>query len=92
MVVTSLGTPWEIETAGRILFLEDVNEKPFRIDRMLMHLLLAGKFRGVRGIIFGAMLGCSPASDAEETLAADDPPHSRRAWRSDGFRISLGAR
>ena len=68
MVVTSLGTPWEIETAGKILFLEDVNEKPFRIDRMLMHLLLAGKFRGVRGIVFGAMLGCSAASAEEETL------------------------
>ena len=68
VIVTSLGTPWEIETAGRILFLEDVNEKPFRIDRMLMHLLLAGKFRAVRGIIFGAMLGCSAVSEAEETL------------------------
>jgi muramoyltetrapeptide carboxypeptidase len=70
VLVTSLGTPWEIETSGKILFLEDVNEKPFRIDRMLMHLLLAGKFRGVRGIIFGVMLGCSSAaaSTEEETL------------------------
>jgi muramoyltetrapeptide carboxypeptidase len=72
VVVTSLGTPWEIETAGKILFLEDVNEKLFRIDRMLMHLLLAGKFEGVRGIVFGAMLGCWVAQEAataeEETL------------------------
>jgi muramoyltetrapeptide carboxypeptidase len=68
VVMTSLGTPWEIETEGKILFLEDVNEKPFRIDRMLMHLLLAGKFRGVRGILFGAMLGCSAPSAEEETL------------------------
>ena len=68
VVVTSLGTPWEIETAGKILFLEDANEKLFRIDRMLMHLLLAGKFEGVHGIIFGAMMGCSPASSDEETL------------------------
>jgi muramoyltetrapeptide carboxypeptidase len=68
VVVTSLGTPWEIQTEGRILFLEDVNEKPFRIDRMLMHLLLAGKFRGVRGIIFGAMCGCQPLTADEETL------------------------
>jgi muramoyltetrapeptide carboxypeptidase len=68
VVVTSLGTPWEIETAGKILFLEDVNEKPFRIDRMLRHLMLAGKFRGVRGIVFGAMLGCSPVSAEEEML------------------------
>lgn len=68
VVVTSLGTPWEIQTEGRILFLEDVNEKPFRIDRMLMHLLLAGKFHGVRGIIFGAMCGCEPLTANEETL------------------------
>jgi muramoyltetrapeptide carboxypeptidase len=68
VVVTSLGTPWEIETAGKILFLEDVNEKPYRIDRMLRHLLLAGKFRGVRGVVFGAMLGCSAASESEEEL------------------------
>ena len=68
MVVSSLGTPWEIESTGKILFLEDVNEKPYRIDRMLMHLLLAGKFDGVRGVIFGAMLGCTPAAAQEETL------------------------
>jgi muramoyltetrapeptide carboxypeptidase len=68
VVVTSLGTPWEIESSGKILFLEDVNEKPFRIDRMLMHLLLAGKFRDVRGIIFGEMLGCSAVSAEEESL------------------------
>jgi len=59
VVVTSIGTPWEIQTEDKILFLEDVNEKPFRIDRMLMHLLLAGKFEGVRGVIFGAMRGCT---------------------------------
>jgi muramoyltetrapeptide carboxypeptidase len=86
VVVSSLGTPWEIETAGRILFLEDVNEKPFRIDRMLMHLLLAGKFRGVRGIIFGAMLDCSPASDEEETL----PQLIRRILGGLGIPIVLG--
>jgi muramoyltetrapeptide carboxypeptidase len=68
VVVTSLGTPWEIESSGKILFLEDVNEKPFRIDRMLMHLLLAGKFRGVRGIIFGEMLGCGDVSAEDESL------------------------
>jgi muramoyltetrapeptide carboxypeptidase len=64
VVVTSLGTPWEIQTEGKILFLEDVNEKPFRIDRMLMHLLLAGKFEGVRGVIFGAMRGCTSEEEA----------------------------
>ncbi len=86
VVVTSLGTPWEIETEGRILFLEDVNEKAFRIDRMLMHLLLAGKLDGVRGIIFGAMLGCSPASAQEETL----PQMIRRILGGLGVPIVFG--
>jgi muramoyltetrapeptide carboxypeptidase len=86
VVVTSLGTPWEIESAGKILFLEDVNEKPFRIDRMLMHLLLAGKFRGVRAILFGAMLGCAPASAEEETL----PQMIRRILGDLGIPIVLG--
>jgi muramoyltetrapeptide carboxypeptidase len=86
VVVTSLGTPWEIETSGKILFLEDVNEKLFRIDRMLMHVLLAGKFRGVRGIVFGAMLGCSPASTDEETL----PQMIRRILGGLGVPIVFG--
>ena len=86
VVVTSLGTPWEIESEGKILFLEDVNERPFRIDRMLMHLLLAGKFHGVRAIIFGAMLGCSPQSVEEETL----PQMIRRILGDLGIPIVLG--
>ena len=86
VVVTSIGTPWEIESAGKILFLEDVNEKPFRIDRMLMHLLLAGKFRGVRGIVFGAMSGCSQVSPEEETL----PQLIRRILGGLGIPIVIG--
>ena len=58
MLAASLGTPYEIQTAGTILFIEDVAAKPYQIDRMLMHLKLAGKLSGVRGIIFGEMLDC----------------------------------
>jgi muramoyltetrapeptide carboxypeptidase len=61
MLVESLATPYEIHTEGTILFLEDVGAKPYQIDRMLMHLKLAGKLREVRGIIFGEMLGCVQA-------------------------------
>jgi muramoyltetrapeptide carboxypeptidase len=59
ILVASLGTPYEIRTAGTILFLEDVAAKPFQIDRMLMQLKLAGKLADVRGIIFGEMLDCT---------------------------------
>ncbi len=58
MLVASLGTPYEIETAGTILFVEDVATRPYQIDRMLMQLKLAGKLKGVRGIVFGEMLDC----------------------------------
>ena len=68
MLVASLGTPYEIETAGTILFIEDVSTKPYQIDRMLMHLKLAGKLTGVRGIIFGEMLDCTPTANQGYTL------------------------
>lgn len=59
LLCASLGTPYEIETRGTILFIEDVAEPAFRIDRMLMQLKLAGKLDRVRGIIFGEMLDCA---------------------------------
>ncbi len=58
LLCASLGTPYEVRTAGTILFLEDRAERPYRIDRMLMQLKLAGKFEDVRGIVFGEMIDC----------------------------------
>lgn len=68
LLAASLGTPFEIETEETILFLEDVGEKPYQIDRMLMQLLLAGKFEGVRGVIFGEMLDCVQPGGQSYTL------------------------
>ena len=68
MLVESLGTPYEIDTEGTILFLEDVAAKPYQIDRMLMHLKLAAKLEAVRGIIFGEMVNCVQAPDQGYTL------------------------
>lgn len=68
MLVASLGTPYEIHTEDTILFIEDIGERPFRIDRMLMHLKLAGKFEKVRGFIFGEMLDCLPPKGESYTL------------------------
>lgn len=68
MLVASLGTPYEIETDGAILFIEDIAEKPYRIDRMLMQLHLAGKLKNVRGIVFGEMLDCLPPKGETYTL------------------------
>lgn len=60
LISTTLGTPYEIRTEGKILFLEDVGEEPYSIDRMLTHLRLAGKFRGIRGLVWGECAGCRP--------------------------------
>ena len=68
ILVASLGTPYEIHSEGTILFLEDIAAKPYQIDRMLMQLKLAGKLRGVRGIIFGEMLECQQSPDQDYTL------------------------
>src|SRR5260370_19690216 len=62
MLAASLGTPYEIRTKGTILLLEDQAAKPYQVDRMLMQLKLAGKFEGVRGIVFGEMLDCTQNS------------------------------
>ena len=68
MLVASLGTPYEARTNDTILFIEDVGAKPYQIDRMLMHLKLAGKFDSVRGLIFGEMLDCFPIGTQSYTL------------------------
>jgi muramoyltetrapeptide carboxypeptidase len=58
VVVTTLGTPYEIDTAGKLLFLEDVGEKPYRIERMLTHLKMAGKLESLAGLVFGDFILC----------------------------------
>jgi muramoyltetrapeptide carboxypeptidase len=68
ILVAALGTPYDIRTAGTILFMEDLAAKPYQIDRMLMQLKLAGKLKDVRGIIFGEMIDCRQAPTQDYTL------------------------
>jgi muramoyltetrapeptide carboxypeptidase len=58
LITASLGTAYEIETEGRILFLEDQGEAPYRLDRMLTHLRLAGKLQPLAGILLGDFQDC----------------------------------
>jgi len=61
----ALGTRFAPLTENKLLFIEDVAAKPYQIDRMLRQMLLAGKFDGVTGLIFGEMLECvSPGTSA----------------------------
>jgi len=60
LVEATLGTPWELDTTGALLLLEDRAMKPYQVDRVLLHLEHAGKFRNVRGIILGDFPECDP--------------------------------
>ncbi|MFJ7736332.1 LD-carboxypeptidase [Lysinibacillus sp. NPDC097287] len=65
LVTASLGTSYEIDTKGKILFLEDIDESEHRIDRMLTQLKLAGKFDEVAGILLGAWTNCGPENPSQ---------------------------
>ena len=68
VVTCTLGTPYEIKTQGAILFLEEVSEKPYRIDRMLNHLRLSGKLAQVRGVLLCRFTNCEPAAENDSGL------------------------
>ncbi|HKF50750.1 MAG TPA: LD-carboxypeptidase [Candidatus Acidoferrales bacterium] len=60
LVEATLGTPWEIQTSGSILLLEDCSMRPYQVDRALVHLRQAGKFEGVRAMVLGEFPECEP--------------------------------
>ena len=60
LVQNSLGTPWELDTRGKLLFLEDVDEKTYHLDVMLTQLRNAGKFDDCAGILLGDWTNCVP--------------------------------
>lgn len=71
LIAALMGTPWEIDTEGAILFLEDVREEVYRVDRMLTQLALAGKFDRVAGVAFGRCSQCNyegPSFSLEDVL------------------------
>jgi muramoyltetrapeptide carboxypeptidase len=68
ILVSLLGTEWEPQTEGKVLFLEDIGVKPYQVDRMLWQLRNAGKLEGLTGIIFGEMLDCVSPGAAPDLL------------------------
>jgi muramoyltetrapeptide carboxypeptidase len=68
LIETSLGTPWELDTRGAVLLLEDRGLKPYQLDRMLLHLKQAGKFEGVRGIVLGEFPESEPPEGSSVTV------------------------
>lgn len=68
LLVDTIGTPYDLNTAGKILFIEDVGEELEMVDSCLMHLKLAGKLNKVKGIIFGRMKDCLNFSGSEYSI------------------------
>lgn len=57
LVQTSIGTHWKVQAKGKILFMEEVDERGYRIDRMLTHMKQSGVFEEVKGLLFGEFTG-----------------------------------
>ena len=70
MLCHLVGTPFAPDFENKILFLEDRGEAPYRIDRMLFHMELAGCFKGLSGIILGAFEECGPIEEVIEIITA----------------------
>jgi muramoyltetrapeptide carboxypeptidase len=69
MLAALAGTPWALRCEeASVLFLEDVDEPPYRIDRMLRQLRASGGLEHVVGVVFGDMRGCAPPIDADFSL------------------------
>lgn len=86
LIETAVGTPWELDTYGAILVLEDRGMKPWQVDRALMHLKQAGKFRGVSGIVLGDFPECEGPEGSETARDV-----VRRTLGTLGFPVVWGA-
>lgn len=69
VVGTSLGTPWQIQADNKIVFLEDVDEDGYRVDRVLNHLKQAGVFKNVKAIVLGEFLASKTGTIEEINFA-----------------------
>ncbi|MCU1278772.1 MAG: LD-carboxypeptidase family protein [bacterium] len=73
MISRLVGTPWALALDGAVLFVEDIGERPYRIDRQLTQLRLAGALERLAGVVIGDFVGCvekdGSAPDAEAVLA-----------------------
>ncbi len=83
LVAATLGTPFALRTEGSILFLEENGEAPYRIDRMITQMKLAGMFDRVRGVLFGSLRNCGdPHHDVDDVL--------RDLFGGAGFPVATG--
>jgi len=68
VIVSTLGTKYEIDTKNKILFIEEIGEYTYKVDKMLNHMQMAGKFNDCKGIIFGEFTNCKKAFQNDEGI------------------------
>ena len=98
IVASTLGTAYEIDTRGKILFLEEINEEPYSVDRLLMQLVYAGKIHDCTGLILGDFGGTDKAAILETIKDILLPTNKTIAYQipaghtSPNLTIPLGVR
>ncbi len=78
-----LGTPYDVDYKNKIVFLEDIGEEPYRIDRMLTELLLAGKLQDAAGVALGVFVDCA--------VDEEDPEYENSLSLKQVFEDRLGS-
>lgn len=68
LITDGIGTPYGLRTGGKILFMEDVNESIYKLNKMLIQMKLAGMFENVRGILLGIFESCENEHSADYTV------------------------
>ncbi|MCZ8521122.1 MULTISPECIES: S66 peptidase family protein [Paenibacillus] len=79
LLASTLGTPYELDTQGKLLLLEDIGEEPYRLDRMLNQLRQAGKLEEAAGFLIGDFRDCGPVKRKDSFTARQVIEHYIRA-------------
>lgn len=66
MAVSLIGTEYDVDSDGAIMYLEEVREEPYRIDRLLTQMIMAGKFEGANGAALGVFRGCEAKANSDD--------------------------
>lgn len=91
LIVATIGTPYEIDVKGKLLFIEEIGEEPYKIDRMLNQLRLSGKLEDASGIILGDFNNCESGKHEENlTLSQVIDDHIRPLKKPTIYNLQAG--
>lgn len=91
LIVATIGTPYEIDVKGKLLFIEEIGEEPYKIDRMLNQLRLSGKLEDASGIILGDFNNCESGKHEENlTLSQVIADHIKPLKKPTIYNLQAG--